>query len=233
MKAAKEKTFFLLVLIATALLSCATATASSTHVLGPENRAEKIFLGGLDRVEQSPLGPANHVEFGTELRTTALGSPVAPSPAAASARHTAWGQNLGAVNSTTSKLGQRALREAGGDWRRAEEIFEGYLQGVSNRLQRTGSKYAVEIQPAANADGRVWNFIQLWHGNRWSDKLYAFPGSRRLDAGIVDMTAQPNSFGLRPLSSGFDITLDARKPNIVQYYQEYFGDIPIFDLRPR
>ena len=82
MKAAKEKTFFLLVLIATALLSCATATASSTHVLGPENRAEKIFLGGLDRVEQSPLGPANHVEFGTELRTTALGSPVAPSPGA-------------------------------------------------------------------------------------------------------------------------------------------------------
>lgn len=124
------------------------------------------------------------------------------------------------------------MRESGGDWRRAEEIFEGYLQGVSNRLQRSGSKFAVELQPAATADGRVWNFIQLWHGNRWSDKLSAFPGSRRLDAGIIDLTTQPNAFGLRPLQLGYDITLNTRKVDIVKYYQEYFGNIPIVDLRP-
>lgn len=77
-KAAKEKTFSLLLVIATALLSCAPAIASSERVLGPNNRAEKIYLGSLDRIEQTALGPANHVEFGTELRTIVLESLVAP-----------------------------------------------------------------------------------------------------------------------------------------------------------
>jgi hypothetical protein len=40
-----------------------------------------------------------------------------------------------------------------------------------------------------------------------------------------------NAHGLRPLVSGFDITLDSSKPNIVKKYQEYFGDIPIYDVR--
>jgi hypothetical protein len=122
---------------------------------------------------------------------------------------------------------------ASGDAAKAERIFEGYMQGVANRLERMGAKYGVEIQPAANANGRVWNFVQFRQGVGWTDKLYAFPGSRRLDAGITDLTQAPNEFGLRPLVSGFDITLDRAKPNIVQYYQEYFGKIPIFDLRLR
>lgn len=125
------------------------------------------------------------------------------------------------------------MRMAGGDAAKAERIFEGYMQGVANRLERMGAKYGVEIQPATNANGRVWNFVQFRQGGGWTDKLYAFPGSRRLDAGITDLTKAPNEFGLRPLVSGFDITLDRAKPNIVQYYQEYFGKIPIFDLRLR
>jgi len=123
------------------------------------------------------------------------------------------------------------MRGAGGDPLKAEMAFESYMQGVANRLARVGSKYDVEIQPAANARGRVWNFVQFRQGRGWTKHLYAYPGSRRLDAGIVDTSAAPNAFGLRPLVSGFDITLNASKPNIVQYYQEYFGKIPVFDLR--
>jgi hypothetical protein len=52
-----------------------------------------------------------------------------------------------------------------------------------------------------------------------------------LDAGIIDLGATANSQGLRPLVAGFDITLDASKPNIVSYYQQYFGNIPIYDIR--
>ena len=55
------------------------------------------------------------------------------------------------------------------------------------------------------------------------DNVFATPGSFRLDAGIVD--AQGN------VLSGFDITLDPTKPNIVPKYQNAFGDIPIFDIR--
>jgi hypothetical protein len=78
MKAAKEKTFFFLVLIASALFACAPSFASSTHASTAETRAELFLLESQNRVGQSPLGPANHVEIGTELRTTALESSVAP-----------------------------------------------------------------------------------------------------------------------------------------------------------
>lgn len=57
------------------------------------------------------------------------------------------------------------------------------------------------------------------------------PGSRRLDAGVIDLVAPVNQHGLRPVVAGFDITLSPTKPNIVPYYQAYFGDIPIYDIR--
>jgi len=139
------------------------------------------------------------------------------------------------------RLGQRALRQSGGNAARSEQIFEGYLQGVSNRLGRTGSEFGIDIQPAALVDGeRVPGFIWLHRGGANSPlitaadgtpRLFAYPGSRRLDAGIIDLTAPANSYGLRPVVAGFDITLSPTKPNIVPYYQQYFGDIPIYDIR--
>jgi RHS repeat-associated protein len=169
---------------------------------------------------------------------------VTPNSAAANAaaRHAAWGGDVNAISGTMERLGQRALRQAGGDWRCAEQLFESYLQGVSNRLGRVNSRFGVEIQPAAIADGqRVPAFVHLHRGRSWSSplvadaagnpRLFAYPGSRRLDAGIIDLDASPNSQGLRPLVVGVDITLDASKPDIVPYYQQYFGTIPIYDIR--
>jgi len=59
-----------------------------------------------------------------------------------------------------------------------------------------------------------------------------YPGSRRLDAGIIDITGRASVDGLYPVVSGFDITVNPLKPNIVPWYQEAFGPIPIFDIRP-
>ncbi len=160
-----------------------------------------------------------------------------------SARHLAWSSDLGAINDTTVALGQRALRNSGGDWVKSEELFNRYLSLADARLARTGSSYAVELQPAAIAGGdRVPNFVWLHRGDATSPlimgsdgtlKLFAFPGSRRLDAGIIDMTVTPNQNGLRPLVSGYDITLSPTKPPVGSYYREYFGDIPIADIRPK
>ncbi len=160
----------------------------------------------------------------------------------ANARHAAWGNDLNAVNGTIERLGGRALRLSGGDGAKAEQLFESYVNGVSNRLQRTGSGFGVEWQPAAIVNGeRVPAFVWLHRGNSWNSplisdaagnpRLFAFPGSRRLDAGVIDITVAPNSQGLYPVLSGFDITVDASKPSIVRYYQQYFGDIPIYDIR--
>ncbi|MDQ0612302.1 hypothetical protein QFZ83_006473 [Variovorax sp. W1I1] len=161
--------------------------------------------------------------------------------AAAAVRHAAWGGDLGEVSGSIERLGLRALRQSGGDAQLSERLFEGYLNGVSNRLARTGSEFGIEIQPAslANAE-RVPNFIYLHRGGSssplvtWPDgtpRLYAYEGSRRLDAGVIDTTVAPNEHGLHPVVAGFDITLSATKPNIVPYYQKYFGNIPIYDIR--
>ena len=108
-------------------------------------------------------------------------------------------------------------------------------------MSRTGSQFGIDIQPAAISGGeRVPGFIFLHRGGPNSSlitgadgapRLFAFPGSRRLDAGVVDLTAPANQYGLKPVISRFDITLSPTKPNIVPYYQQYFGDIPIYDIR--
>jgi hypothetical protein len=135
-----------------------------------------------------------------------------------------------------SALGRRALRQSAGDWRRSEDLFQSYLQGVENRLTHTGSRFGTEWQPAALVGGeRVPAFIYrekldgsgLVH-DRWGNlKLEPYPSSRRLDAGIVDRSDP--SLNKRVLS-GFDITLNTRKPSITKYYQEAFGPIEIFDI---
>jgi hypothetical protein len=156
-------------------------------------------------------------------------------------RHSAWGTDLGSVSNSIERLGQRALKQSGGDPRLAESLFDQYLGGVNNRLARTSSDFAVETQPAALASGeRVPNFIYLHRGSSNSPlitgadgtpRLFAFPGSRRLDAGVIDTLAQPNQYDLQPIIAGFDITVSSTKPNIIPYYQQYFGDIPIYDIR--
>lgn len=111
------------------------------------------------------------------------------------------------------------------------------------RLSRTQSKYAVELQPAAIAGGaRVPSLIWMHRGDATSPlimgadgalRLFAYPGSRRLDAGIIDVTAAANQHGLRPVVSGYDITLNTAKSPVGGYYREYFGNIPIADIRLR
>ena len=159
----------------------------------------------------------------------------------AAARHAEWGSDLGQINGTIERLGQRALAQSGGDSQEAERLFESYLSGVSNRLASADSGYGIDIQPAALSNGeRVPNFIYLNRGGPGTSlitgadgepQLYGFPGSRRLDAGVIDVTAPANQYDLQPVVSGFDITLSATKPNIVPYYQKYFGNIPIYDIR--
>ncbi|MCB5426409.1 LysM peptidoglycan-binding domain-containing protein [Altererythrobacter sp. CC-YST694] len=160
-----------------------------------------------------------------------------------SARHIAWSSDLGAINDTVAALGQRALRNSGGDWAKSEALFNRYLSLADSRLAHTGSGYAVELQPAAIAGGeRVPSFIWRHRGDAASPlimdangapRLFAYPRSRRLDAGIIDMTAAANQYGLRPVVSGYDITLNAAKPPVGGYYREYFGNIPITDIRLR
>jgi hypothetical protein len=139
------------------------------------------------------------------------------------------------------RFGQRALRDSGGDWRIAEQKFDAYGAALNARLQATGSTLRIEFQPAALVgEGRVPNFIHMHRGGESSPlitdrngdpRLFAYPNSRRLDAGVVDLRDSPDEFGLRPLQSGYDITLDARKRDIVSYYREAFGDVPIEDIR--
>jgi hypothetical protein len=106
-----------------------------------------------------------------------------------------------------------------------------------------GSPFCLEWQPAAVVgEGRVPNFINLYRGYSTSSglilddlgnpRLFAYPGSRRLDAGLVmRWGVEPNAYGLRPVVAGFDITLDPNKPLCVQYYQQAFGPVPIYDIR--
>jgi hypothetical protein len=175
------------------------------------------------------------------VSTSLVTSATQPSAAAISPRHVAWGSDLGEVSSTIERLGIRALRQSNGNAQLSEQLFETYLTGVGNRLTRVSSEFGIEIQPAAIAGGeRVPNFIFLHRagpnsplitGADGSPRLFAYPGSRRLDAGVFNTTAAATEDGLRPIIAGFDITTSQSKPNIVRYYQEYFGNVPIYDIR--
>ncbi len=145
------------------------------------------------------------------------------------------------IDRLMARFGLRALRESGGDFRLSESKFERYASALDARLQGTRSPYRIEFQPAAiPGEGRVPNFIHLHHGGSSSPlisdaqgnpRLFAYPGSRRLDAGLIDLRDAPNADDLRPVISGYDITLDANKRAIGDYYREAFGDINIQDIR--
>jgi RHS repeat-associated protein len=214
-------------------------TRQQASALSAEVAARRVVRTPSDGAEQSAVQQAQPVTLqeGTNLSSvSAYGT-----PDTAAARHADWGSDLASVSGTIERLGQRALRRSGGNATRSEQLFDSYLRGVESRLQKVGSEYGIEIQPAALANGeRVPGFVWLHRGGANSPlitnvdgapRLFAFPGSRRLDAGVVDVTAPVNAHSLRPVIAGFDITLSSTKPNIVPYYQEYFGDIPIYDIR--
>jgi hypothetical protein len=159
-------------------------------------------------------------------------SPQSALAAQVRASRVAWASNPTEIAETIGALGRRALARSGGDGARAEAIFEGYLSRVSNRLENAGSRFGVEWQPAALADGtRVPGY--LFYGRAGEKVFHPFGTSRRLDAGIIDLTKVRLYPGVaeHPVIHGFDITVDMTKPNIVPYYQEYFGPIPIDDIR--
>src|SRR5205823_6007234 len=100
-------------------------------------------------------------------------------------RHAAWSSDLSQINATIERLGERALAQSGGNWKTSEQLFNSYLQGVQNRLTDAGSQFSVQIQPAALPGGtRVPAYVQ--YGGP-SGPIFPYPGSRRLDAGILDM----------------------------------------------
>uniref|UniRef100_UPI001ED984BD hypothetical protein n=1 Tax=Sphingomonas elodea TaxID=179878 RepID=UPI001ED984BD len=189
------------------------------------------------------LAPEAVVAKFSSVARLGSGADAAIAAESVSARHIAWSSDLGAITDTVAALGQRALRNSGGNWSQSEALFDRYLALADARLARAGSGYAVELQPAAIAGGeRVPSFIWMHRGDATSPlimgadgapRLFAYPGSRRLDAGIIDMNAAPNQYGLRPVVSGYDITLNAAKPPIGGYYREHFGNIPINDIRLR
>ena len=153
-------------------------------------------------------------------------------------RHAAWASDLNQINGTVERLGLRALKHSGGDWRKSEELFNKYLGAVEQRLRASGSRYGVEVQPAAVVGkGRVPAFTQeiFSNGNPIPGTIRPFEGSRRLDAAIIDLTqpeiARYGGGTFHKVVSGFDITLNQQKRPIVLYYQEAFGQIPIFDIR--
>ncbi|MEO8362212.1 MAG: RHS repeat-associated core domain-containing protein [Vicinamibacteria bacterium] len=213
------------------LSDTATGWQKAEAVATGVTKTAGLILGGL---------AAKNALRGRSTGPVTIEEPRTPTPSVADAsasRHAGWGGDLTQVNRTVRRLGQRALRESAGDWVRSEALFESYLGGVGNRLSRGGSRFGVEMQPAALPGGeRVPGFLELLKADgsgvsmdRFGrPRLVPYPGSRRLDAGIIDLTTPgPN----RQVLSGFDITLNRTKRPIVDYYQEAFGKIPIFDVR--
>ena len=206
---------------------------------GP-SQAEKAGVIAEHGQSVTPDAPASTVSSTSEVSVQPALKPAGQTPIAnqTAARHAAWGQDLDAINATVERLGRRGLKRSGGDWQTSEALFERYLGGVERRLGRTSSPYGVEMQPAALPGGeRVPSHIYLEkqdgsglvHNRRGDLKLVHYPGSRRMDAAIIDRT----SVGpYRRAVSGFDITLNAKKPPVSEYYQEAFPFMQdFFDIR--
>jgi hypothetical protein len=207
-----------------ALASASIACGLETRVWGFDfENAALVGLEGSQALESRRA-------YGLGYGGGASDSTVAPSSAAelAAERHAAWSRSIPRINKTVQGLGERALRESGGNWRQSETLFRRYLGGVERRMQGSGP-FGLEWQPAAiPGRGRVPAFRTFWNRAQGRYRTFATKGSRRLDAGLTDLNA-PGP--LRPLVSGYDITLDPSKPSIVRYYQEAFGEIPILDIR--
>src|SRR5258708_5456860 len=71
---------------------------------------------------------------------------------AAADRHAEFSRDLNRINEALSRLGARALREAGistyNGWK-SEALFRQYAQAVENRLRMAASPYTLLAEPAA------------------------------------------------------------------------------------
>jgi DNA-binding XRE family transcriptional regulator len=113
------------------------------------------------------------IEVSFDLMMIALsGGPRERGPRLLNPRHAEYGKDLGAITRTMERLGERAVKYSGGDWRKAESLYSVYSEAVQNRLWRTGSRFGIELQPAALVGGqRVPNFIWLLKELRTEAKL--------------------------------------------------------------
>jgi RHS repeat-associated protein len=149
--------------------------------------------------------------------------------------------SLRAIEARVERLGRVALARGGGRWQVAERRFRRYADRLNNRLRQVNSPYRIEVEPAA-----FYSSNPNWRGNRhattWTNgQPNPEFGTRRLDAGIID-TRQLDHLGRgNSVVAGFDISYapftappgQYYKPPIGNYYQEAFGQIPIYDIRQR
>lgn len=150
------------------------------NALGALTEPLDRYQGEITSVETG-LGPLGIAAVAPTLLLGRLSSAIR----ASTVRHAAWSSDLTEISGSIERLGQRALRQSGGDARYAERLFEDYLQGVTNRLSRTGSEFGIDIQPAALAGGdRVPGFIFLHRGGPDTSLITAADGSPRLFAWI-------------------------------------------------
>ncbi|ELV89225.1 RHS repeat-associated core domain protein [Escherichia coli PA19] len=149
------------------------------------------------------------------------------------ARWTKWGSEQSNISDVLNSLGNRALKYANGDWIKSEAAFNKYINMINKRLELTGSKFRVEIQPAIKNGERVPATTNgpFKVNGKWTSGTHYTGGSKRLDAGIIDITSPTNQYGLHPVIEGFDITLNKTKPSAVDIYSDVFGGIDINDFR--
>ncbi|EIF5113560.1 RHS repeat protein, partial [Escherichia coli] len=149
------------------------------------------------------------------------------------ARWTKWGSEQSNISDVLNSLGNRALKYANGDWIKSEAAFNKYINMINKRLELTGSKFRVEIQPAIKNGERVPATTNgpFKVNGKWTSGTHYTGGSKRLDAGIIDITSPTNQYGLHPVIEGFDITLNKTKPSAVDIYSDVFGGIDINDIR--
>jgi hypothetical protein len=157
-------------------------------------------------------------------------------------RHAEWANDINRIEATVARLGRRALREGHGDWRSAEARYQQYMEYVENRLARMDSRYTVEVEPAAfrGSNGRrAESWTQSDQNNPGMREWMSERGSLRLDVGIIDTTQLDPAGNPYRVVAGFDISYKpfrtpsgrGQKPYIGSYYQQAFGDIPIYDIR--
>ncbi|PHM76854.1 RHS family protein [Xenorhabdus cabanillasii JM26] len=148
-------------------------------------------------------------------------------------RWTKWGNSTDKISKSLNKLGERALKNSGGNWKKSEELFNKYIGMANDRLSKVESKYRIEIQPAIKNGIRVPAVTKgpVYSNGRWHTGFRYTKGSKRLDAGIYDITSKANEHGLHPIIEGFDITLNSTKAHASDIYKDVFGGITINDIR--
>ena len=198
------------------------------------SEGEQLVVSGHEVREEH----AKHYNFEVEGFHTYFVSETKTDPAVW-VHNTCWTRDLDKLNARITSTGQRAVRRArllevrsaraaGRAYdghragRLAERFFNAGLRRIESRLGRANSPFTIQIQPAALPGGRgVPGFLGGPGGVR------AYPGSRRMDAAVVDIPSTVGT-GRRQVVSGFDVTVNSRKSNPADYYREAFPGMDFF-----